>query len=122
MSGTPREPWLERSVALLDQSAEALDAATLSRLTQARHAAAELARTRRPQRWRRGLIAAAGIATCALALGIALRAPHGVPTPVPAGVSPPAAVDALAADEDDFDMYEDLDFYAWLDAEQDGRG
>ena len=114
MSHTPREPWLDRSIALLDESADALDAATLSRLTQARHAAAALVPARRSRWW----IGLAG-ATCAaaLALGIGLRSPHAPPAGAAAA---PAAIDALAADDDDLDMYSDLDFYAWLDAEQHG--
>lgn len=114
----PREPWLDRSIGLLDRSAEALDAATLSRLTQARHAAAA-ASARRPRWQRPGLVGAIGVAACALVLGIAVRRPQAPPS----AIAPVTAVDALAADDDDLGLYEDLDFYAWLDAEQhDGEG
>ena len=113
----PREPWLDRSITLLDRSAEALDAATLSRLTQARHAAAAAASRRPP--WRPGLLGAIGVAACALVLGIAVRKPQAPAS----AIVPVAAVDALVADDDDLGLYEDLDFYAWLDAEQhDGEG
>lgn len=110
------EPWLDRSIALLDQSADALDAATLSRLTQARHAAAAHARVRRSRWW----IGAAG-AACAAALVLAFGL-HPWRDP-PAGTPVAAvAVDALATDDDNLDLYQDLDFYAWLDADEQRGG
>ncbi len=39
MKTSAREPWIERSVALLEQSAQSLDAVTLVRLNHARQAA-----------------------------------------------------------------------------------
>jgi hypothetical protein len=117
---TPQnEPWLERSLALLDQSAEALDAATQSKLTQARHAA--LAQPRLRARWIWGAAAACAVALV-LAIGIAGRDLRTVSAP-PATAQDSAAIDALASDDDNLDMVEDLDFYAWLDAQQhDGEG
>ncbi|MEO5626235.1 MAG: DUF3619 family protein [Dokdonella sp.] len=114
------EAWVERAVALLDESTDALDAATLSRLNRARQAA--LAQ-RRPalSRWMIGAGFAGAALALLLAFGIGQR--H---TPSPAGA--PVAIeqvgdaDALASD-DNLDLYENLDFYAWLDAQQqDGNG
>ena len=119
------QPWLQSARTLLDESTQALDAATRSRLNRARHAA--LAQ-RRP-RWRTTWwLPAAGLAcSCALLLGVALwttlRAPIGAALPAQAGVAVPGptAADALGGD-DSLEFYQDLEFYAWLDAEQDGDG
>jgi hypothetical protein len=114
------EPWVDRAIALLDESAQALDAVTLSRLNRARQAA--LAQRRSALR---GWTLGAGLAGATLALVFAFgggrrTAPVTVPDPLAAGVSVEA--DELTAD-DNPDLYENLDFYAWLDAEQqDGNG
>ncbi|HEY0232644.1 MAG TPA: hypothetical protein VGC55_15455 [Dokdonella sp.] len=114
-----REAWVERAVALLDESARNLDAATLSRLNRARQAA--LAPRRRPrQRWLIG----GSFAAAALALVIAVGLGHRiVSTPVlPADLAAQDDLDALVG-EDNPDLYENLDFYAWLNAQQqDGNG
>ncbi|MEO7325194.1 MAG: DUF3619 family protein [Dokdonella sp.] len=114
------EPWIERAVALLDESTDALDAATLSRLNRARQAA--LAQ-RRPAL--SGWMMGSGFAGAALALAIALAlGQHPAPSPANAPVSLEQVVDADAlASDDNLDLYENLDFYAWLDAQQqDGNG
>lgn len=116
MTTPPREPWLDRSLALLDQSAESLDAATLSRLNRARQAALVQPRLRH---WRIGLVLA-GATAVALAIGVGHRGFAPLP-PLPAehaAVADGGALDALAADDDSLELTEDLDFYAWLDAQQ----
>jgi len=108
------EAWIERATALLDRSAENLDAATLSRLNRARQAA--LAQRRVAARqwiWGAGLAGAAA-AVFALALGLHHRAetPHLAPAaPLQAG-----DIDYLTSDDETLDLYENLDFYAWLEA------
>ena len=117
MNTPPRDPWLERSLALLDQSAESLDAATLSRLNRARHAA--LAQPHR-RHWRVGL-ALAITGALVLALGVGHRRGSAPAPQLPAehaSVSAGGALDVLAADDDSLELTEDLDFYAWLDAQQ----
>jgi uncharacterized protein DUF3619 len=112
--------WIDRAMALLDRSTEDLDAATLSRLTRARRAA--LAQRRTPsRRW----VLGAGFAGAAAAVlfGVALGLHQRVDTsnrpahdavPLQAG-----DIDMLTGDDDALDLSENLDFYAWLDA-QDG--
>ena len=110
--------WTQAAKALLDEGVHGLDAATLSRLNRMRQHA--LAQRRPRSRW----IMPAGLASaCALLLAVAVWHGHA-PQPsvgAAANVASDAAVgDALA---DDDDLYENLDFYAWLDAQdQDPSG
>lgn len=112
-------PWLDDVRARLDESARDLDAATLSRLNQARQAALAAARPRAPW-WRFApwLVGATATAALALAVGLALTLP-GSPEPVVAPVA--AGLDAADFDmlsaPDDLALYEDMEFYAWLDDE-----
>ena len=109
--------WTQRAKHLLDESAQQLDGATLSRLNRARHAA--LAQRRISARhW---MFPAGFASASALLLAVAIW--HGRPAPPRAHM----AVDVPATDgdtqADDEDLYEDLDFYAWLDAQdQDPEG
>jgi hypothetical protein len=106
-----RPQWTQAAKDLLEESAQNLDATTASRLNRARQNA--LATRRRTTHW----IIPAGLASaCALLLAVAIW--HGR--------APPAQMDATALDgsagdnealADDDEFYEDLDFYAWLDAE-----
>ena len=109
------EPWVDRAIALLQQSADGLDAATLSRLNRARQAA--LAQPRRATQLWWGVAAASAVALV-LALGLARRDLPPVSPPLAAPVADIGAIDALASDEDNAEMVDDLDFYAWLDAQQ----
>lgn len=110
MNDFDREPWVADARALLDDSARALDAATLSRLNRARQAALGQKRVRAPRAW----FAAAGLAGgAALLLALAVWAPrHGV-----APADPAVAASASDAD-DEIDFYQDLEFYAWLGAQE----
>ena len=114
---TPRneEPWVDRAIALLQQSADGLDAATLSRLNRARQAALAQPRRVMPRMW--GVAAA-----CAVALVLAVGLGRHEPSPdSPTGAVPVAdigVIDALASEDgDNAEMVDDLDFYAWLDAQ-----
>lgn len=114
-SSRPNEPWIERAVALLDESTDALDAATLSGLNRARQAALAQRRPRLSV-WMIG----SGFVGAALALVLALGlSKHPAPPPMsaPAAIEQVIDVDVLASD-DNLDLYENLDFYAWLDAQQ----
>jgi hypothetical protein len=111
---------------MLRQSAEELDAATLSRLNQARQKA--LAELQRPaaspwiSRWATlGAGAAAAMLVIALWTG---RAPVNElvsPAVVPLAEMTDAATDfELLLEQDDLEMIADLEFFAWLsDAELD---
>jgi hypothetical protein len=108
--------WTRRVKALLDESAQDLDATTLSRLNRARQAAIA---SRRPRAatW----FLPAGLASaCVLLLAVAVWHGHA---PRPTGATrADAQTDSIANDADaladDDDFYEDLDFYAWLDAQE----
>ena len=109
------EAWIERATALLDDSAKNLDASTLSRLNRARQAA--LAQPRHAtRRWMLGAGFAAASA-CALVLAFGLQPRwHASVAPSHEAAAQADDVDLLNADDDTLDLYENLDFYAWLDA------
>lgn len=110
------EAWIDRASALLDRSADDLDAATLSRLNRARQAAlAQRHVVPRAWAWQAG-IAAAAVALFGVAIGLHHRidkagAPVSAQAPLQAG-----DIDLLTSDDDALDLYENLDFYAWLEA------
>lgn len=79
-SGFP--PWTDQARRLLDESAQTLDAATLSRLNRARQAALALRVPRRRAGW---LFLPAGFAgACALLLAVGVWHGRGGPTAMPA--------------------------------------
>jgi hypothetical protein len=109
----PNDDWLERAKALLDDSADNLDAATLSRLNRARQAALAT-RRKGPSRWAwSAALAGAAAAVFAVATGLHQRAA------APAASLQPADIDVLTSD-DDLDLAENLDFYAWLEKQPTG--
>lgn len=123
-------PWTDRARSLLDESARALDAATLSRLNRARQAALAQRAPRRRAAW---VFLPAGLAgACALLLAVGMWHGRRAPTAMPAQAAATAganhsAVNAgdldMIASGDDLEMMQDLDFYAWLDAQdQDNNG
>ena len=116
--------WTSQAKELLEDSAQNLDAATASRLNRARQGALAAAR---PRRMRPSWFVPAGLASaCALLLAVAV-AWHvpGVPTAFPdsqANAVGDSDMDLVSSD-DGIEFYQDLDFYAWLDAQsQDGNG
>jgi hypothetical protein len=122
--------WTNRARGLLDESAQTLDAGMLSRLNRARQAALAQRAPRRRAGW---LFLPASLAgACALLLAVGTWHAHRAPTAIPAQA--PATADAngnavnagdldMIANGDDLEMMQDLDFYAWLDAQdQDDNG
>ena len=119
--------WIAQARHLLDQSADGIDAATLSRLNRARQAALATRAQRNPF-W----MLPAGLAgACALLLAAAVWMPrHGAAGAgaVRADTAATQAADATEASDtlggdDSPEFYQDLDFYAWLDAQRkDGAG
>jgi uncharacterized protein DUF3619 len=110
----PRDQdWIERARALLDESADQLDAATLSRLNRARQAALAT-RRRGPSRWAWGA-ALAGAAAAVFGLAIGLHHGHDAPVLAPAAALQAGDIDVLTSDDDTLDLAENLDFYAWLE-------
>ncbi len=110
--------WLEPIKRQLDASARDLDAASLSRLNQARQRAlAEMARAPR-QRWTWMALAGAASLAMAVLLLPALRN-SASPSPVPLAIGEVEDFDLLTS-EDQLALYSDLEFYAWLDSQDPG--
>ncbi len=99
-----------------DQSVYGLDAATLSRLNRGRHAA--LAEAVRPGReWLRWA-PATGVAAAVVLLVVTQLGPGEVDV-----ISAPASDLEILLGEESIEMFEDLEFYSWLDAQDfDGDG
>jgi len=111
-------PFEKRTQEVLDESATRLDGRTLSRLTQARHAA--LDQMRQPARhWWRSYVPAGAAAAAALAVVLWSARPGVDAGPVEYAASPADDIDLLAdADAPDFvDGGEDLEFYEWAAGE-----
>ena len=108
------EQFAREAKVLFDGSVDKLDAATLSTLNQGRHRALEAARAPRGEwlRW----VPAAGVATAVLiAVMVTLPGPSQVE------VMPEAMTDMdILLGEDNFEMYEELEFYSWLDVMDEG--
>lgn len=118
--------WTNQARGLLDASAQALDAATQSRLNRARQAALAQAAPRRRAGW---TLLPAGLAgACALLVAVGVwhaRSPTSAPISAPTAASvaaPVATAPAAKAGDDNLEMVQDIDFYAWLDAQDQGEG
>ncbi|HET7924871.1 MAG TPA: DUF3619 family protein [Rhodanobacteraceae bacterium] len=111
------ERWLERAKALLDDSAENLDAATLSRLNRARQAALAT-RRKGASRWAWSA-ALAGAAAAVFALAIGWHQRGVAPPSEPSAALQAGDIDVMTSD-DDLDLAENLDFYAWLEKQPAG--
>ena len=109
----PEQQFADKAKQLFDGSVEQLDAATLSRLNQGRHAALdELQRSRPAAAWVRWL-PATGVAAAAIVTVMVMRGPNGVDIPV----EPDVAADfEILLEGESLDMFEELEFYSWLEA------
>ena len=118
MNHEREQNWLAQARTLLDASAESLDAATLSRLNRARQQA--LAQRRAAPRW---AFPAGMVSACMLLLALFVWNGRGAP-----GAESPLAHNAGAGDlelvssEDSLEFYQDLEFYAWLEAQDQDLG
>ncbi len=102
--------------AAFDESVDALDAATLSKLNRSRHAA--LAQLRRPKRQWSSWMPATGVAAAVLVAVVLLQSP--VVMRDLNGTTAATDMEILLG-EDSIEMLEDLEFYSWIDmAETDG--
>jgi hypothetical protein len=96
---------------LFEDSVDRLDAATLSRLNQGRHAALDVIQGSQPVglwgRW----VPAAGVAAAALVTVMVMRGPDTVDLPT-------ASVTdfEILLEGESLEMLEDLEFYSWLEA------
>jgi hypothetical protein len=102
-----------RTREVLEESTTRLDGRTLSRLTQARHAALDQLQRPARQGWRTWIPAGAAAAVAVLA--VMLWSPQGTET----GINPSDDLDILADAEtaDVIDDGEDLEFYEWAAGE-----
>jgi len=109
--------WLVQAKNLLDESAGGLDAATLSRLNRARQAALD---QRRPTR--RWALPAGLVSACVLLLVLFTYLPRDGAAP-DSQVTKNAAGDLdLVSSDDSLEFYQDLEFYAWLEAQDQDLG
>ena len=112
MNKTDEQLANEAKVAF-DQSVDGLDAATLSRLNKARQKA--LAESRHPYRdWLRWAPATAAVAAVVVVM-TTLEGPGDVDV-----TAVPATDLEILLSEESIEMIEDLEFYAWLDTDDDG--
>ncbi|MEE9141262.1 MAG: DUF3619 family protein [Gammaproteobacteria bacterium] len=117
------DAFIEKVKNRLEEQNAALPAHVSSRLTQARHAAVDAYRqahrdeSRAGQSRARTWALAAGVAAVAIAAAVFVYAPGETElTLVP--VAEISDIEILF-DEDDLELYEDLDFYLWLAYEAD---
>ena len=104
------EDFAKQAKAAFDDSVERLDAAALSRLNQSRHAALEqLESSRGKAEWYRWA-PAGGIAAAALVTVMVMRGPELENAPGEVVTD----FDILLEGES-LEMYEDLEFYSWID-------
>ena len=103
---------------LLRRSADDIDGATASRLNRARQAAlAQLPRRRRAAHWLAPALSTAAVGALAVGLWLNPGIDRDVPVLNPSADLTAADMDLLLAD-DSLEMLEELEFYAWLDAER----
>jgi hypothetical protein len=120
------EAFAARARDLLQASADHLDARTLSRLTQARHAALDAVKDGRRAGFPAGgwLAPAGGLAAAAVVALIWAGRPDVPAALTEASVREPAAGEAiddlsLMADAESLELAEEIEFYSWLASESD---
>jgi hypothetical protein len=104
-----------RAKRAFDDSVAALDAATRSKLTQARYRALEQQESARDWNWRSSLMPAGTVAATALVAFLVMWQP---PTPNEAVQKAPLGDLEILLGEEDLEMLdEELEFYGWLEAQ-----
>ena len=102
-----------RTKRVFDDSVAALDAATRSKLTQARYRALEEPASARDRGWRSSLIpAGTAAATALVALLVVWQAPQRPRVPEPEQLSD---LEILLGEEDLQMLDEEIEFYGWLE-------
>jgi hypothetical protein len=109
-----------RAKRLFDDSVSALDAATRSRLTQARYRALEERKSARAASWRWSLIPAGTLAATALVTWLTVWQPPPASDNVQA--APLADLEILLGEEDLEMLDEELEFYGWLEEQPEFAG
>ena len=120
----PQDPFEQRARELWRAAARQVDPVTARRLRAARHEALQAAKApvRHPTRW---LIPTGAVAAIALAAIVVWQPMPHSPSPMQTDHTANAAVEADAelppdAEQADPALYQNLDFYAWL-AANDGK-
>ena len=109
-----KDQFLTQVQSTLDRSVDELDDDTLRALRKARHRAVE-ASERRPA-W---LMPLGGLAMAATVAAFSVSLWLAEPQPEMNAQLPPLEDLALLGDAESLEFYEDLDFYLWLDDEND---
>jgi hypothetical protein len=109
-----------RTKRLFDDSVAALDGATRSRLTQARHRALEERKSARDAAWRWSLIPAGTVAATALVAWLGVW--QGPPVSDDVQEAPLADLEILLGEEDLEMLDEELEFYGWLEEQPEFAG
>jgi hypothetical protein len=112
MSDDKVSPFEQSAKRAFDESVEALDAATRSRLTQARYRALEELKPARRVAWQWSLAPVGTAAAAALAVWLTIGQPP--PATDLQGTSL-SDLELLLAEEDLEMLDEELDFYGWLE-------
>ena len=102
-----------RTKRVFDDSVAAVDAATRSRLTQARYRALEERASPRDRGWRSALVPAGTVAATALVAWLVVW--QSPPTSVAVQGTPLADLEILLGEEDLEMLDEELEFYGWLE-------
>jgi hypothetical protein len=105
-----------RAKRVFDKSVAALDAATRSKLTQARYRALEEQGSARDRSWRSSLIPAGTVAATALVAFLVMWQPQTVVTDSLQAESL-GDIEILLGEEDLEMLDEELEFYGWLEAQ-----
>jgi hypothetical protein len=123
MTNERQDEFERRTKAVFDRSVAELDGATRSRLARARQRALAEALQPRSRLWSFGRPAQAAAALAIVAVFAAVLIVRDGPAPAPAvAVAEDFSDFDLLLEEDEFDLFEDLEFYAWLDEATDGAG
>jgi hypothetical protein len=105
------EAFLQRVKSTLDERAAQLDANVVRDLRQARQGA--LDSLHKPRRIWQPVGLAAMLATLVIVV-VSLQLMHSIPPSPTQGIADMALLGA----DDDFDLYENIDFYQWLELEK----
>ncbi len=118
MNGDPQDPRIARRAAeQLTREADALDDATRARLRAVRLRALDALDERRRSAARFGVPAAAAVAAAAIVTTLSIPRWSAEPPPDPIASLGLEDLDILAASED-LELYEQLEFYRWLETSE----
>jgi hypothetical protein len=105
----PAESFSRRAKDAFDDSVNSLDAATLSRLNRGRQAA--LQAVSQPDKTWSHWVPATGIAAALMVAVVMTRGPGAIDV-----IEAPVSDFEILMSEEDIALFEDLEFYSWLDS------